>query len=177
VIPTGFVFWGAIAYGGWRILRPLPVLMQINGALRRLRTLAAVVEPDSSGLAMIKVVLALVVAAFVIAVVLDSQAGETNEPTTTYPVSAPVQAAAPSVQRQFTDPGVTKPQPGSKDRVGMMNAARTYLGTTAQFYVHDIAVRGNLGVADSHPYPGDESQRVRLTFERSGAAWVCVGQL
>lgn len=188
----GILFYGAILYGGWRILRLLPVLIRLNRALGTARE--ALGEPSGAGNAAIGWLATIVVGLVVIAIA--SAATDTGySPTSESPAQGAEAGAAPVNQQPqigvsstfqsaepepfplwFDDAGSSHPKPGSTDRKGMMDAAREQLGTSAEFYVHDIAVKGNLGVADIEPYPNGSALRTQLAFERQGGKWVCVGE-
>jgi hypothetical protein len=85
------------------------------------------------------------------------------EPTTTIPI-------------QTTGP-ITSPASGSTLRKELLDAARTKLGSSTQFYVYQIYVQGDTAIADLDPVSKDTNGRVFVAFEKRDGKWTAIGAL
>lgn len=78
-----------------------------------------------------------------------------------------------SVSTAATGP-ITTPESGSELRKQLLDAARTRLGVTSQFYVYQLYVQGDTAIGDLDPVAA-KNGRVFVTWERRDGAWSAIG--
>lgn len=104
--------------------------------------------------ARVRILSPLLIAAFIAIVLMTAgcactpQPKQTGTAASTVPTATPVETSTPSGGEATVSAGPTTPAKGSADRKALLDAARAKLGTSSEFYVHQLFVDGAQGVGD-----------------------------
>jgi hypothetical protein len=94
---------------------------------------------------------------------------------TAEPTQTSVEPSATAAQLSASGP-ITTPAAGSATRKALLAAARTKLGTTSTFYVHQLYLQGDTALGDIEALDNSAAGRVFVAWEKRNGAWVAIGE-
>ena len=126
----------------------------------------------------------IIAAALAGALVLPGCAPKVVTPpaSTTASQTTPSQATTGQASVEPTTPAgviakgpITTPLAGSAERTALLDAARTTLHVTNQFYVYQLYVQGDTALGDIEPTVKSANGRLVVAWERRNGTWTAIG--
>ena len=99
----------------------------------------------------------------------------TTSTTTSRQVATPQTSVEPTTPVTIVASGpITTPVTGSAERTALLNAARSTLGITSEFYVYQLFVQGDTALGDIEPVSKSANGRIFVAWERRSGAWTAI---
>ena len=99
----------------------------------------------------------------------------TTSTTTSSQVATPQTSVEPTTPVTIVASGpITTPVTGSAERTALLNAARSTLGITSEFYVYQLFVQGDTALGDIEPVSKSANGRIFVAWERRSGAWTAI---
>ena len=122
------------------------------------------------------IAVALTVSAFGLVGCSKSTGSQSASTTAGSKVATPQASVEPTAPAVIVATGpITHPVTGSALRKELLDAARTNLKSTSEFYVYQLYVQGDTALGDLDPVAKNSNGRVFVAWERRNGKWVAIG--
>ena len=99
----------------------------------------------------------------------------TTSTSTSSQVATPQTSVEPTTPVTIVASGpITTPVTGSAERTALLDAARSVLHITSEFYVYQLFVQGDTALGDIEPVSKSANGRIFVAWERRNGAWTAI---